>query len=127
MDQNKWSFVIHERGTHRTAEVIGDGAVVHTAADVLDMLASIIWNDDAQDLVIHEANIVPEFFDLRTGVLGDILQKCSNYRFRLALIGDFDKYEGASLQAFMTESNRGRHVLFVKTLEDALRGLAGSK
>lgn len=98
---------------------------MRSADDVLDMIASVIWNDEADDLAVHEENIIPDFFDLSTGVLGDILQKCSNYGFRLALIGDFEKYSSTSLQAFIRESNRGRHVFFARTLQEALNFLGG--
>lgn len=123
VERKEWSFAIHERGSHRTAEVVAEGVVVHTAEDVLDMLASVLWIEEAQHLVLHEGNVTPQFFDLTTGVLGDILQKCSNYRFRLALVGEFDKYGSNSLRAFIAESNRSGHVLFVKTLEEALERL----
>lgn len=89
-------------------------------------MGSIIWNDEADDLAVHEENITPDFFDLSTGVLGDILQKCSNYRFRLALIGNFETYPSASLQAFIRESNRGRHVFFASTLPEALKVLGAA-
>lgn len=97
-----------------------DGIAVRSAADMLDMAATVIWKDEADALAIHEEHITPEFFDLSTGIAGDILQKCSNYQFRLALIGRFDKYSSGSLQAFVRECNRGRLVVFVRTLQEAV-------
>lgn len=72
-----------------------------------------------------ESFIVPEFFDLSTGVLGDVAQKCSNYRFRLAIVGDFDAYPSAALRAYIRESNRGGLVLFANTLDAALAAFGG--
>lgn len=37
-------------------------------------------------LVLDEAALSPEFFDLRTGFAGEVLQKFTNYRTRLAVI-----------------------------------------
>ena len=43
---------------------------------------------------------------------GEILQKFSNYRMKLAIIGEFEKYKSKSLKAFITESNRGNLIFF---------------
>ena len=120
MSHSAWTYVVHEQGGHRTAEVQADGIVVRSAADMLDIVGSVIWNDTADSIAVHEKDITPEFFDLRTGIAGDILQKCSNYQFRLAVIGAFDVYPSASLQAFIRECNRGRHVVFVDAVQEAL-------
>lgn len=117
--------MVHEQGGHRTAEVTANGIVVRSAADILDMLGSVFWNDEADALAIYEKHVTTEFFDLSTGIAGEILQKCSKYRFRLALIGRFEKYPSSSLQAFILESNRGRQVVLVSTLQEAL-GVWGS-
>ena len=50
---------------------------------------------------------------------GDILQKFSNYKMRLAIIGSFS-YESKSLKDFIYECNKGKLVNFVKTLSEAL-------
>lgn len=126
VSQPAWSYVVHEHGGQRTAEVAADGIVVRSAADMLDMVGSVIWNDTADAIAVHEKNITPEFFDLSTGIAGDILQKCSNYQFRLAIMGDFDAYPSTSLQAFIRECNRGKHVLFVGSVRDALEMWGGA-
>ena len=37
-------------------------------------------------LVIDEKNLSPEFFDLKTGLAGQVLQKFTNYRSKLAIV-----------------------------------------
>ena len=37
-------------------------------------------------LVIDEKNLAPEFFDLKSGLAGQVLQKFVNYRTKLAVI-----------------------------------------
>jgi hypothetical protein len=64
--------------------------------------------------------ITPYFFDLKTKIAGEILQKFSNYRIGLAIVGDFSKYESKSMKDFIFESNKTKHVNFVEMLEDAL-------
>jgi len=40
-------------------------------------------------IILHEKTITPVFFDLKTGIANEILQKFSNCRMRLAIVGDF--------------------------------------
>ena len=37
-------------------------------------------------LILTESDVVPEFFDLETGLAGELFQKFTNYRLRLALV-----------------------------------------
>ena len=39
----------------------------------------------------------------------------------LAIIGDFGKYESKSLNDFIFESNKGKQINFVTTIEDGLK------
>ncbi len=51
---------------------------------------------------------------------GEILQKFSNYRVRLVVVGDFSKFTSQSLKDFIYESNKERHVNFAGSLDEAL-------
>ena len=72
-------------------------------------------------LIIHEENIIPDFFELKNKIAGNILQKFSQYSMPLAIIGDFEKYESKSLNDFIFESNKGKQINFVTTIEDGLK------
>ena len=89
------------------------------APDALDIMADASYNG-ASGVVIHEHQLAPEFFDLKTRLAGEILQKFSNYRMQLAIVGDFTKYKSKSLNDFIFESNKTGHILFVDSLENAL-------
>jgi hypothetical protein len=71
-------------------------------------------------IIIRESNLNADFFRLKTGLAGEILQKFSNYRIKLAIIGDFSKYKSKSLQDFIRESNKGNRIFFVENIEAAL-------
>jgi hypothetical protein len=73
----------------------------------------------ADTLILFEHQLCPEFFDLRSGMAGEILQKFSNYRMKLAIIGDFKKYPSKSLRDFIFESNKGGKILFLSSVEEA--------
>ncbi len=75
-------------------------------------------------VIIHAKHITPGFFDLRTGMAGEVLQKFSNYRVRLAIVGDLTPYMGNSLRSFIAESNQAGQVSFVDSVEKALERLS---
>jgi len=101
------------------AEIISDEILINEVQDALDIMADCRYQG-ADSLIIHEKNLCPEFFDLKTKIAGDILQKFSNYRMRLAIVGDFSKFTSKSLRDFIYESNKGKMVGFVGSVEEAL-------
>lgn len=105
------------------AELIADEVVVKEVQDALDIMANAAYSG-ATTLIFHEKNITPDFFDLKTGIAGDILQKFSNYNMPLAIVGDFSKFTSKSLRDFIYESNKGGKVNFVASVEEAKEKLA---
>lgn len=101
------------------AEVISEANVINKVEDGIDLLGNLYYQGFDR-IIIYEKNIIPVFFDLKTGIAGEILQKFSNYRVQLAIVGDFTKYNSKSLNNFIYESNKGRLINFVSTLSEAL-------
>ena len=113
-------------GYEVVAELSDDSFIISCADDVPDILGELGMNN-CDRIIIHERNLHKDFFILRTRIAGDILQKFSNYRVRLAIVGDFSKYPGKSFNDFMRESNRGNLVFFAGDSESAFKKLAESK
>lgn len=113
---------IHQTGETRIAEVISDEVLIKNPEDGLQLLADLYYQN-FDKIIIKEQNICTEFFDLKTGIAGEILQKFSNYRVQLAIVGDFSKYQSKSIKDFIYESNKGRHVNFVASPEEAIAKL----
>jgi Domain of unknown function (DUF4180) len=107
---------LHTIGNATVAEFVGDGILIANADDARDLL---MRSRRADWIAVHEKNIAPAFFDLRSGVAGDVLQKLVNYHSRLIVIGDIGRYTAKSeaLAALVRESNRGRDVRFVASLD----------
>jgi glutamate synthase domain-containing protein 3 len=105
------------------AQVHSDEMVITSVQDALDLMANCGYQG-ANRIIVHEKNLTPDFFDLKTGVAGEILQKFSNYGVSLAIIGDFAKYPGKSLRDFIYESNKAGRINFVGTLEEAKEKLS---
>ncbi len=98
------------------AEIISDELVIQNVAEATDLLGNIYYQGYDQ-VIIYEKNISPEFFDLKTKIAGEILQKFSMYRIRLFIVGDVSRYENKSLKDFIFESNKGKHVNFLSSRE----------
>lgn len=108
---------VHHINDTSIAELVSDAVIVSNTEDGLDLLGNVYYA--GFDIVIlSEKQIAPEFFDLKNGMAGEILQKFSNYRVRLVIVGDWVKYPSKSLQEFIYESNKGRQVNFVRSLSE---------
>lgn len=105
------------------AEIISEVPVINKIEDGLDLLGNLYYQG-FDKIILHEENITPDFFDLSTGIAGEILQKFSTYRVRLAIVGDFTKYTSKSLWDFIYESNKGKHICFVATSKEAIEILS---
>lgn len=113
----------HTINETKIAEVISDDTIINKIEDGLDLVGNLYYQG-FDKIVIHENNITPDFFDLKNGIAGEILQKFSTYRVRMAIVGDFSKYTSKSLNDFIYESNKGRHINFVTSKTDAIKILS---
>jgi hypothetical protein len=109
----------------KVAELIPGSVMITDVGDMLDIMADAGYHD-SNCIVIRKESLPADFFDLRTGLAGEILQKFSNYRVRLAVIGDFSGFESKSLKDFIRESNKRGTVNFVGSLEEALSRLGST-
>jgi hypothetical protein len=103
----------------KIAEIIQGSDLISGPDDILDFMAEARLNDSGR-MIIHDNSLTPDFFDLKTKVAGEILQKFSNYRMRLAIVGDFSGFESKSLRDFIRESNRTGTIYFVGSIDEAL-------
>lgn len=105
------------------AEIVSEDIVISEVQDALDLMADCRYSGN-DGIILYESQIIPEFFDLKTGIAGEILQKFSTYDMQLAIIGDFSKYTSKSLRDFIYESNKTGRINFVGSLEEAREKLS---
>lgn len=108
--------IVHSKNGMEIAEILDDAIILNDVQDFLDIIA----NSPAKTIILHKKNIVPEFFDLKTKIAGDILQKASNYRIKIGIAGDFEKIQSKSLKDFIYESNKTGVVLFKETSDEII-------
>jgi hypothetical protein len=100
------------------AEIISNDIEICNVQGALDILSEC-YARGASSVIVKDKNIVPDFFDLKTGLAGEILRKFSMYRFKLAIVGDFSNISSKNLSAFIYESNKTGDTCFVNSVEEA--------
>jgi hypothetical protein len=109
---------IIEYKENRIALLKSDNVIIRETQDALDLMADA-GQHNSHKIIVNEKHLTPGFFDLKTRIAGDILQKFSTYNIQLAIVGDFSKYNSKSLKDFIFESNRYGRINFVSSLEEA--------
>ena len=101
--------------------------VTHDEPDPALLIANASFS--GADYVLLRADQLPaEFFDLSSRFAGMVMQKFSNYRLRLVIVGGpaaADDAASESLLALIRESNRGDQTWFVKDRAEALARIGG--
>ena len=118
---------INEKENSKVAVIESSDILINEPQDALDLMATIMHMYDCNRIVISESSITKSFFDLKTGIAGEILQKFSNYQTKLAIVGDFSNYNSKSLRDFIFESNKGSQVFFLSDEEEAIDRLHNSR
>lgn len=111
----------HREETSKGTLSVLDQGDLSTVGDFLDTLMSA----PSPTLVVRASTLPESFFDLKTGWAGEVLQKVSNYRRRLVILGDFS-VPSKSLGDFIRESNATGQVVFARDLDQAVTLLRGS-
>jgi hypothetical protein len=100
--------------------------IIREERDILDLLAECGQND-TQLLMLHHENVNPDFFDLKTGFAGTVLQKFSTYHIKAALVVDMDRIESRRFKELVYECNKGGGIRFYKERSEAEDWLVSGK
>lgn len=103
--------------------VDSDIEVVTDTQSALDLLMSANYEIGSKNIIISKSLVKEDFFVLSTGLAGEILQKFVNYGGRIAIYGDYSHYTSKPLKDFIYESNKGKNVFFVSSLDEAIEKL----
>ena len=117
------TIISHQTDGLTFLEIRSEEQFINNVQDVLDLFGEL-YGQYYDGIILYERNITHDFFDLQTKLAGEILQKFSNYRIRLVIVGDWSKYTSRSLEAFICESNKGKTVNFSSSPTEALKLLS---
>jgi len=111
---------ISEKESSKVAVIESADILINNTQDALDLMATINHLYGCNKMVINKSSITEGFFDLKTGIAGDILQKYTNYNMKIAIVGNFENYNSKSLKDFIFESNKGSQVFFLSEEKEAV-------
>jgi hypothetical protein len=103
---------LFEYGVERVLVCDQQGEVISTRQGALDIIGDALGLG-ATMIAIPVVRLSPAFFDLRSGLAGEIAQVAVNYHQKLAVLGDISEYRSNSLREWMVECNRGHHLWFL--------------
>lgn len=106
------------------AFVVSNEQLITDVQSALDLMATVRYEVGCNRIILNKSAICEDFFDLKTRIAGEILQKFINYQTKIAVIGDFSTYSSKSLKDFIYESNNGRDIFFLSTEEQAIEKLS---
>ncbi|WNC16284.1 DUF4180 domain-containing protein [Brevibacillus brevis] len=114
---------VEERGVP-IAVVSSSEVVITDVQSALDLIATVHYEADSDRIILNKSLLSESFFDLKTRLAGEILQKFINYRVKLAIVGDFSGYTSPSLKDFIYESNKGKDIFFLSSEQEAVEKLS---
>jgi hypothetical protein len=102
-----------------------EGPVLSTIQDAIELIG-LASSQGASVIVVPKTRLDPEFFDLKTRIAGEFLQKMLIYGWKFAVIGDFraEMERSSAFRDFLTECDRGRDFFFVADRETLLARLS---
>jgi hypothetical protein len=107
----------------RVLRCSSDGPTIRTDRDAVDVIASSIEHESTF-VVIPVERLDEDFFVLKSGIAGAIVQKFVDYRRQLAIVGDISPWlDSAALRDYVYETNRGRQVWILPDLDELDRRL----
>ena len=117
---------VYELHGTRIFECPEEGSPMGNAQDSVTLIGNA-RSQNATLIAIPVARLAPDFFRLRTGMAGDMLQKFVMYGVRVAIVGDISQQIAGStaLRDFVIESNRGNSIWFVAGPAELDSRLAG--
>ena len=116
--------IIHIKDNINVVKIEDERILIFDKQSALDVFMGLYYETGENRFIISKDNLVEDFFNLKTKIAGEILQKIINYKMKLAIIGDFSKYKSKSLRDFIYECNSGRDIFFVKNESEALNLLS---
>ncbi|OBZ13220.1 DUF4180 domain-containing protein [Bacillus sp. FJAT-26390] len=113
-----------EAGGANIAIVSSGEVLIEDVQSALDFMATVHYEAGTDRIVINKSLLSESFFDLKTRLAGDILQKFTNYHVKIAIVGDFSMYSSKSLRDFIYECNNGTDFFFLPTERQAIEKLS---
>ena len=106
------------------AVVSSSEILITDVQSALDFMATVMYETGCDRIVLNKSALCEDFFNLKTKLAGDILQKYVNYHVKIAIVGDYSVYTSNSLKDFIYESNKGNNIFFLANEKQGIEKLS---
>jgi uncharacterized protein DUF4180 len=107
----------------RVVVALESGISIQSLDDISDAIGKCFG---ARGLILTEADLAPEFFELRTRFAGELFQKFVNYQIRLAIVLPDPTSYGERFAELAYEHSTHPVIRFVDSIEAATAWLEDS-
>jgi Domain of unknown function (DUF4180) len=97
------------------------GIAIGSVNDISDAVGACLGS---AGFVLDENDLGPDFFDLRTGLAGELFQKFTNYKIRVAIILANPHAYGERLGELAFEHRSHNMIRFVRSQDEAIEWLS---
>ncbi len=111
-----------KNGTQHYIELLSCTNAIINEQDALNLVA-LCGEHETNLLMIHDSAISDDFYRLRTGVAGNILQKFINYHIKTAAVVANVKTNKGKFKEMASEANKGNHFRIFENKEAAEKWL----
>jgi hypothetical protein len=110
---------IWQRYMNCTANAEADGPLIDSYQRTVELIGEAL-TAHASLIAVPVSRLSADFFQLRSGIAGEIVGKVVTYHLKLAIIGDIAAHVTATsaLRAWVRECNRHGEVYFLSSLDD---------
>jgi PadR family transcriptional regulator, regulatory protein AphA len=113
------NFTLIEREKVKIAMCIPDGNRISSEADALEAVAAC-GEFGTDKLIIPGLCLSDAFYDLKSGLAGDVLLKFSNYLIKTAIVVPAEMIGQGKFYEFVLETNRGKEFRVFQDREKAV-------
>ncbi|PZM66817.1 DUF4180 domain-containing protein [Paenibacillus dendritiformis] len=117
-ERTTMNYKIVENGTKKYIELISGPTPLSTEQDAVDLVA-LCREHDLDFLMLHGEALSEDFFNLRTGVAGRMMQKFITYSVKTAVVIPDPSVNKGRFKEMVAESNRSNQFGVFASREDA--------
>lgn len=116
----KLRYTVHTVNGIDIAEIKETKLDIYNAQKFLDVLSII----PCTSLILKKKYFNKDFFDLKSGMIQDMIQKLTVNSYRLVIVGDFKDEDELALVNFVNSSSIKPCIFFTDTLDEGLKKLS---
>ena len=117
-EQNRMNYKVIERGNKKYIECASAETQLNTEQDAIDLIGACFENN-TNLLMLHDEALSDDFFKVKTGLAGKVLQKFVNYHVKVAAIITNEQEIKGRFKEVLNESNKGNDFRAFRNVEEA--------